>query len=115
MAKTLSTQETTTKRSLARMEIFTDPQLAEADYRIVIHCADTDYKPDGSIRGEPIFGTQRIERRLGDLADDSDIPALMAAIKTKGYQWMDEDEQRAAAAAKAAKAADEEFNQGATS
>jgi len=116
MADIIETVSATKKRSIARVELFTDAEKAPADWVVVFHFEDGLYDANSGLVGHTEFGTQRVERRFGDIQSDMievppssplTIAAISAFIKAAGYKYRAEDSALAEAASAAARAAEE--------
>lgn len=101
MAVTLETATITIKQSIARVELFTDAAKAQADWSLVFHFEDGSYGASGELVGATQFGTRRVERAFGAIANDSitstdgtltvTVAQLADLIKQGGYKYRQED------------------------
>lgn len=108
MAETIATETITRKQGIARVELFTEAALPEADRVLRVHFEDYGVKPDGSldlIASPPLFGTRMVERKFGDIATQTvtatdpvtgenvtvSIAGLATLIAVVCYQFRDED------------------------
>ncbi len=100
MAVSIGTVSGTRQQSLARVELFTDATLAQADWKVVFHFEDATYDANGVLLDTPQFGTRIVVRRFGDIMADSisdpsaptaTIAQLATLIKAAAYKYRQYD------------------------
>jgi hypothetical protein len=101
MSVTLETATLTVQESIGRVELFTEPELADVDRQLVYHFSQANYDANGVLQGQSTFGVRRVDRRFGDIAADqitsSDgtltvtVAQLADLIKVAGYKYRQAD------------------------
>jgi hypothetical protein len=100
MAEIIGSIAGTKRQSIARVELFTDAHLASDDWRLVVHFEDATYdENEALVPGTQVFGTRRVERRFGDIANDAiaaagatvTVAQLAALIAAGAYAYRAQD------------------------
>jgi hypothetical protein len=69
MSEIIGTVNGTIKESVARVELYTDANLAPDDWQLVVYFEKATYDADGKIVGTSEFGSRRVPVRFGDVKD----------------------------------------------
>lgn len=99
MAETIGTISGSIKQSIATVELQTRATVAQKDWSITYTFEDGTYNADGSLNGEPDYGTRRVTRNFGDIANVSvsaggataTVAQIAALVKAAGYLFRKEN------------------------
>jgi hypothetical protein len=100
MSEIIGTVSGTIKESIARVELYTDANLAPDDWQLVVHFEKATYDANGNMIGPSEFGSRRVPFRFGDVKDmkigssTETIQQLAGKIQKVCYQLRTQDIDR---------------------
>jgi hypothetical protein len=100
MSEIIGTVSGTIKESIARVELYTDANLAPDDWQLVVHFEKATYDANGNMIGPSEFGSRRVAVRFGDVKDmkigssTETIQQLAGKIQKACYQLRTQDIDR---------------------